>query len=52
MTGLLLRLRYILEVVRPGAAEVEMTLEIILRLARHSLQAATEVGVCLFVCVV
>lgn len=43
MTGLPRRLRYILEVVRPGPAEVLHCLELLTRITRHSLQAATEV---------
>ena len=44
VTGLLHRLRYILEVVRPGPTEVTLALEILTRVSRHSLQAASEVS--------
>ena len=43
VTGLLRRLRYILEVVRLGPAEVQLALEIITRISRHSSQAAAQV---------
>ena len=42
-TGLLRRLRYILEVVRPHPPDVTLTLGIITRIARHSLHAAAQV---------
>ena len=42
--SLLPRLRYILEVWRPSAAIVTNILDILVRIARHSTQAAYEVG--------
>ena len=42
-TGLLRRLRYILEVVCPGPVEVGLSLEILTRVARHSIRAAVQV---------
>ncbi|XP_064489511.1 RNA polymerase II-associated protein 1-like isoform X2 [Ornithodoros turicata] len=42
----LLRLRYVLEVLRPDAAAVVAALEVQIRIARHSLEAATKVYEC------
>ena len=41
---LLLRLRYLLEVLRPPLPDVARVLGVLTRMARHSLQAASEVG--------
>lgn len=43
---LLPRLRYILEVVRPGPRAVQDTLEVLIRIARHSSSSATRVLDC------
>ena len=42
-TGLLSRLRYILEVVRPSPRVVQDLLAVLTRISRHSSHAATQV---------